>query len=115
MSNSEPEPNDTDDFPLAGLSGGASYTKQAIDEHIKENWSITELQEKYRTLKAVTLENLPNLWPGLEFALSIKSILNIKGCSLPFAGILLGPASSQKTLIIECFSRFEEYILHGQL
>ena len=62
-----------------------------------------KLLERYEHLKKVTLENLPNLWLGLEFALSVKTILNIKGCTFPFAGILLGPASSQKTLIIECF------------
>ena len=39
----------------------------------------------------VTLTNIPKLWPALEFALSVKSILNIKNCNLPFAGILLGP------------------------
>jgi hypothetical protein len=33
----------------------------------------------------------------------VKSILNIKDCSLPFAGILLGPASSLKTVSIELF------------
>lgn len=53
------------------------------------------------------MDNIPNLWPGLEFALSIKSILNIKDCTLPFAGILLGPASSLKTLIIECFRGYK--------
>lgn len=74
-----------------------------LKSQIAAEWSYDKLLEKYNHLKEVTLENLPNLRPGLEFALSVKSILNIKGCTLPFAGILLGPASSQKTLIIECF------------
>ena len=35
--------------------------------------------------------------------MSVKSILNIKCCTLPFAGIILGPASSLKTVVIELF------------
>lgn len=90
---------DTDDFDKESREVAEDIVKaeQARD------WSYDKLREKYNYLEEVILENLPNLWPGLEFALSVKSILNIKGCSLPFAGILLGPASSQKTLIIECF------------
>lgn len=45
--------------------------------------------------------NLPNLWPALEFELSILKILNIKNCTLPFAGIILGQPSSLKTQCIE--------------
>ena len=44
---------------------------------------------------------MSELWEPLEFALSVKSILNIKHCSLPFAGIILGPPSSFKTAVIE--------------
>lgn len=40
-------------------------------------WS-EKLLEKYNTLQAIVSNNLPNLWPALEFALSIKTILNIK-------------------------------------
>ena len=67
------------------------------------NYSPARLLEKYECLKRVTLTNIPKLWPALEFALSVKSILNIKNCNLPFAGILLGPASSLKTVSIELF------------
>lgn len=42
----------------------------------------------------------------LEFALSIKTILNIKNCTLPFAGILLGPPSSLKTVVVELFRKW---------
>ena len=77
------------------------------DELEKAEWTNEKLLERYNHLKEVTLENRPNLWFGLEFALSIKNILNIKGCSLPFAGILLGPPSSLKTLIIECFRGYQ--------
>ena len=90
---------DTDEFDKESREAAEDIVKQQI----AEDWNYEELQSKYENLKAVTLKNLPNLWPGLEFALSVKCILNIKGCTLPFAGILLGPASSQKTLIIECF------------
>jgi hypothetical protein len=76
---------------------------ELVKAEIESEWSTQKLLEKYETLRRITLDNLPNLWFGLEFALSIKSILNIKGCTLPFAGILLGPSSSLKTLIIECF------------
>lgn len=67
------------------------------------NYSSAKLLEKFKYLQGVTLTNIPKLWPALELALSVKSILNIKGCNLPFAGILLGPASSLKTVSIELF------------
>ena len=52
-------------------------------------------------------ELIPELWTPLEFALSIKTILNIKNCSLPFAGILLGPPSSLKSQIVELFRKWK--------
>lgn len=67
------------------------------------DWSYQELLRRYEHLRDVTMENIPHLWPALEFALSIKTILNIKGCTLPFIGIILGPASSNKTVAIEAF------------
>lgn len=63
-------------------------------------WRST-LLKKHQDLKSIIEKNMPNLWPGLEFELSIQKILNIKGCTLPFAGIILGPPSSLKTQIIE--------------
>ena len=54
------------------------------------------------------MKNLPNLWPPLELALSIKTILNIKDCTLPFAGIILGPPSSLKTAVIELFRKWPQ-------
>jgi predicted transcriptional regulator len=68
-----------------------------------EDWNSTRLLEKYGRLKSVTLENIPALWPGLEFALSVKGTLHIRNNTLPFAGIILGPPSSTKTLAVECF------------
>jgi hypothetical protein len=65
-------------------------------------WS-EKLLEKYENLHKTVLNNLPNLWHALEFALSIKTILNIRDCTLPFVGIILGPPSSLKTVVIELF------------
>jgi hypothetical protein len=108
---------------LVGTTGGLRITDDNKDDHNKSNhvsssqstqsppalpkpdsnYSPEKLFEKYERLKMVTLTNIPKLWPALEFALSVKSILNIKDCNLPFAGILLGPASSLKTVSIELF------------
>jgi hypothetical protein len=70
------------------------------------NWS-KKVKERYDNLHKVVFDNLPNLWPALEFALSVKTILNIKDCTLPFAGIILGPPSSLKTVVIELFKGTE--------
>jgi hypothetical protein len=74
-----------------------------------ENWSYeewqTELIKKYQNLKNVSNDNLRGLWDSLEFELSVNKILNIKDCTLPFAGILLGPPSSLKTVGIELFRK----------
>ena len=60
-----------------------------------EQWTFDEwnniLIEKYQNLYNTVNNLIPDLWVPLEFALSIKTILNIKNCTLPFAGILLGP------------------------
>jgi len=95
---------------LAGTTGGldGNDNKKNSQEPTSKpksnpNYSPTKLLEKYEHLQQVTLTNIPKLWPALEFALSVRSILNIKGCNLPFAGILLGPASSLKTVSIELF------------
>ncbi len=95
---------------LVGATGGLDGSdnkknNQAPTSHPKPdpNYLPARLLEKYECLKKVTLTNIPKLWPALEFALSVKSILNIKDCNLPFAGILLGPASSLKTVSIELF------------
>lgn len=59
------------------------------------------MQEKYHNIKLTCSKNFPGLWNSIEFELSILRILNIQGCTLPFAGIILGPPSSSKTLGIE--------------
>jgi hypothetical protein len=65
-----------------------------------EEWTRT-LQEKYQNLQQVVKKEMPEIWPGLEFELSVSRILNIGGNTLPFIGILLGRPSSYKTVIIE--------------
>jgi len=74
-----------------------------------ENWTFEEwntiLVEKYQNLNRLVNELIPELWMPLEFGLSINKILNIKDCTLPFAGILLGPPSSLKTVGIELFRK----------
>lgn len=72
-----------------------------------QDWSPAKLFDKYENLRNTTLKNMPEIWVGLEFALSVKSILNIEGCTLPFAGILLGSAGSAKTAIIQLFRNHE--------
>jgi hypothetical protein len=69
-----------------------------------EEWQI-KLNEKYQTLYDTVQKNLPSLWHSLEFDLSIKNILHIKDCTLPFAGIVLGKPSSLKTIGIEMFRK----------
>ncbi len=56
---------------------------------------------KYLYLQSVIEKDMQTLWSGLEFELSIQKILNIKDCTLPFAGIILGVSSSLKTQCIE--------------
>ena len=59
------------------------------------------VKEKYDNLEQVIDDNLPSLWLAIEFVLSIRSIMNIAGVTLPWFGIILGRASSLKTAAIE--------------
>jgi hypothetical protein len=76
--------------------------RKARAEISREKWT-EKLAENYRKLFDVTMKNLPDVWVPLEFALSVKTILNIEGCTLPFGGILLGVPGSSKTVVIELF------------
>lgn len=99
-------------YALAQVPEKDSEEKKVIDK-INEIKSSTQklsregcaqkIREKHQQLFDVTMKNLPDLWLPLEFALSVKSILNIKGCTLPFGGILLGVPGSSKTAVIELF------------
>jgi len=72
-----------------------------------ENWTYEEwnrvLAGQYQNLYKTVDELIPEIWRPLEFALSIKAVLNIKNCTLPFAGIILGAPSSLKNVIVELF------------
>ncbi len=56
---------------------------------------------RYADLKQTIKEYFPELWETVEMELSVKSILNVKDITLPFACIILGPPSSSKTVGIE--------------
>jgi hypothetical protein len=64
-----------------------------------ELWQA-ELQKKYQNLQDVVYSNMPEIWTGLEFELSILRILDLDDCNLPFVGIILGRPSSYKTVTI---------------
>jgi hypothetical protein len=68
----------------------------------EEEWR-NQLEKQYNELETV-INNVPELWPGLEFELSVLRILNISGCSLPFIGLLLGRPSSSKTQTLSLLS-----------
>lgn len=93
-------------------NGRAKHKKKKVVEPTKpvrkipisqEPYSYNALFEKYQHLRQTVIDNMPTIWPALEFALSVKSILNIKDNTLPFGGIILGVASSLKTAVIELF------------
>jgi hypothetical protein len=79
-------------------------TDSAVYKVSFEEWYVKLIQH-YENLQDIVDRNLPNLWHSLEFDLSILRILNIKECSLPFAGIVLGPPSSLKTVGLQLFRK----------
>jgi hypothetical protein len=70
-----------------------------------EQWQ-SKLRDKYSNLYNVVQTTMPEIWPGLEFEVSISQILSIEGCTLPFIGIILGRPSSYKTVIISLMKRW---------
>jgi hypothetical protein len=64
-----------------------------------EEWQ-TELQHKYEILRQIVKENIPEMWIGLEFELSVLRILNLYGNTLPFIGLFLARPGSYKTQMI---------------
>ena len=70
-----------------------------------EQWQL-KLKEKYQNFRDLVHKTMPEIWPGLEFELSILRILSIEGCTLPFIGIILGRPSSYKTVIISLLKRW---------
>ena len=65
-----------------------------------EEWQIS-VEESYHKLHKTVDDNLKGAWPTFEFVLSILAILKIEEITLPFIGIILGPPSGIKTLILE--------------
>ena len=82
--------------------------KELRDEHPNlsyDRWQST-LVKKYRNLKDTVEIKMPEIWPGLEFGISLLRILNIDDCTLPFFGILLGRPGSGKTVAITLLSKW---------
>jgi len=72
-----------------------------------ENWTFEEWQtmllKKRQNLEDVIKKNIPQLWLSIQLIIAVKCILNIADCTLPLIMILLGAASSLKTVPIEMF------------
>jgi hypothetical protein len=90
--------------------------KECIVEEIKalkaahtgmssEDWRIG-LIKRFETLREVVDNNIPELWPGLEFELSCMRVLNIYGCTLPMIAIILGRAAGGKTQVISLLRKW---------
>jgi hypothetical protein len=70
-----------------------------------EEWQ-QKVSDKYIKLQKVTNQHFSDAWPLLEFCLSVKTILNISGITLPFMGVLLAAPASMKTMIIQLFKKY---------
>lgn len=84
-------------------------------EQIKRNiYSLEEwrelLNERYANLKTTVEYNIPELWSSIELVLSVKAILNIKGCTLPMIMILLGAPSSLKTASLQMLRKTSDTV-----
>ncbi len=77
----------------------------AHDGMSSEDWRIG-VERRFETLRAAVRNNIPELWPGLEFELSGMRILNIQGCTLPLIGIILGRPAGGKTQVISLLRKW---------
>lgn len=77
---------------------------QEASEPYKE-WQ-SKVAEKYENLEKIFKRHYPEAWIFMEFCLSIKSILNIMGITLPFMGVLVAAPSSLKTMVIQLFRKY---------
>ncbi len=68
---------------------------------------LDKLVEKYGYLEYTISKHFPEIWQVIEFILSVKNILHINNNTLPFAGFVLGPASSSKTLGLVMLRKLE--------
>ena len=87
------------------------YEKNDIQKLREENpvlsfelWS-SKLVNKYLQLLEKVNEYFPEMLLPLDFAISIKMILNVKDITLPFMGIVFAVPSSMKTQVFELFRR----------
>lgn len=65
-----------------------------------EKWQIG-VEDAYHKLHKTVDDNLAQAWPAIEFILSVKAILHIKEITLPYIGIILGPPSGVKTVVLK--------------
>jgi hypothetical protein len=76
---------------------------------VSENWTSEEWQttllKKRQNLEDTIKKNIPHLCQSIQLIISVKCILNIADCTLPIIMILLGAASSLKTVPTEMFRR----------
>jgi hypothetical protein len=111
---SEPSDSDLEFSPLTEeqqewlhTKTGEQFVRTAEEKpRLEQQEWHSSLLDKYENLVNVANTNLPGLWDSLEFELAIQKILNIKDCTLPFAGIVLGRPSSLKTIGIELFRKW---------
>jgi hypothetical protein len=87
------------------------------DKEVSKEWVISEIEKaklenkgisfetwrdgllkRYNIMKEITERHFPYAWEGIDFTLSVLRILNIDGCTLPFAGIILARSGGNKTL-----------------
>jgi polyhydroxyalkanoate synthesis regulator phasin/predicted transcriptional regulator len=70
-----------------------------------EEWQST-LNLKFNNLHNTVKRLMPEIWPGLEFELSVYNVLKIEDCTLPVIGIILGRPSSSKSVIIDLMRKW---------
>jgi hypothetical protein len=102
--------NDDNEYSPRNVNANSIHIEIEKDKAVygdisPETWK-TALIEKYNNLMKVIDENLPQLRLQIELELSVKSILNIKDCTLPLAVIVLGVPSSLKTQGIELLRKW---------
>jgi predicted transcriptional regulator len=90
------------------FTDGTKLREENNEQEISDNEWYTNLIQKYNKLQETVKNNIPSLWDSLEFEISVQKILNIKDCTLPFAGIVLGMPSSLKTVGIEMFRKWKQ-------
>jgi hypothetical protein len=98
--------NETDRVKSKYLDDVSNLRKQFKESGITyEGWQ-QKISGKYIKLQKITNEYFSQTWLLLEFCLSVKSILNLEGITLPFMGVLLAAPASMKTMIIQLFRKY---------